>query len=190
MRLAEFGTDRAKPRIIPHFSLDFCWPICYQAPLWCSLQGDPVFGNHARTADAKACGVAMADIPDDLLDRAARGKADAQAELVDVAIASTECGVRPIEALTAAELWARMAASHGGLDDMRRLASVLMMRAGYERMHGSVDLAASLDAEALTLLDIGTDHGDELAGRVLAEVSSVLPAAPFDLLRRVKAEQP
>lgn len=119
-------------------------------------------------------------------DRAARGCPVALSALLDEAIAHVSGEVRPVEALACAELLARMAASHGELVDFRRLASVLMMRANFERQHGSFDHAATLDAEALGVLDIAADDGDELAGRVLAEAASVMPAAPFQLLRFMK----
>ena len=122
-----------------------------------------------------------------LLDQAARGCPAALSALLDQTLALGDDGtVRPVEALACAELLARMAASHGELVDFRRLASVLMMRANFERQHGSFDHAATLDAEALSILDIAADDGDELAGRVLAEVASVMPAAPFELLRLMK----
>lgn len=96
----------------------------------------------------------------------------------------------PLEALVGAELWARMAAAHGGNEDIRRLASVLMMRAGFERQHGAVHLAACLEAEALSLLDVAADHGDKLAASALAEMvgegrsgsdDTSRPAAPLRL---------
>lgn len=120
-------------------------------------------------------------------DQAARGCPVALSALLDETILHGDGGtVRPVEALACAELLARMAASHGELADFRRLASVLMMRANFERQHGSFDHAATLDAEALGILDIAADDGDELAGRVLAEAASVMPAAPFELLRLMK----
>ena len=121
--------------------------------------------------------------------QASHGCPLALSALLDQTLALGDDGtVRPVEALACAELLARMAASHGELVDFRRLASVLMMRANFERRHGSVDHAATLDAEALGILDIAADDGDELAGRVLAEAASVMPAAPFELLRTIKAE--
>jgi hypothetical protein len=123
------------------------------------------------------------------LEQASRGCPLALSALLDQTLALGDDGtVRPVEALACAELLARMAASHGELVDFRRLASVLMMRANFERRHGSADHAATLDAEALGILDIAADDGDELAGRVLAEAASVMPAAPFELLRTIKAE--
>lgn len=125
----------------------------------------------------------------DLLTLAASGSREAQSALVDLALSMDNASrPRPIEALAVAEQWARCASRHGELVDLRRLASVLMMRANYERLHGSVDFATCLDAEALGLLDIAADDGDEAAGRALAEAAGILSAAPFALLCSMKAE--
>lgn len=124
---------------------------------------------------------------DNLLAQAAHGSREAQAALVDVIVsADTPLRTRQIEALIGAELFARMAAQHGELEDLRRLAGVLMMRASYEREHGCVTLAASLDAEALSLLEMGADDGDELAGELLNNAADKLPAAPFAMLKIMK----
>lgn len=129
----------------------------------------------------------------DLYELAATGSVEAQSALLDNALALRGSGhVRPIEALAAAEVYARLAAANTSLGDVsfaniRRLASVLMMRSAYERMHGNPALAATCDAEALTLLDGAADLGDELAGRVLAEAASVLPRDGFELVQQVRA---
>lgn len=125
---------------------------------------------------------------DDLFHQAARGSREAQAALVDVVL-SADSSLRQLEALAGAELFARMAAQHGELEDVRRLAGVLMMRAAYERTHGCVTTAAGVDAEALSLLEIAADGGDELAGELLNNAADTMPTAPFELLKQMKAER-
>ena len=125
----------------------------------------------------------------DLLEAAATGSGEAQSALVDQALACrSDPQYRPCEALAVAEVFARMAASSAStFGNIRRLASVLMMRAAYERAYGEPSRAANCDAEALTLLDGAADLGDELAGRVLAEAASVMPSAGFVRAREFRA---
>lgn len=125
---------------------------------------------------------------DDLFRQAAHGVREAQAALVNVVL-TADPSLRRLEALAGAELFARMAAQHGELEDVRRLAGVLMMRATYERHQGGETLAAGVDAEALSLLEIAADGGDELAGELLNNAADTMPTAPFELLKQMKAER-
>ncbi|KQS04526.1 hypothetical protein ASG11_09915 [Sphingomonas sp. Leaf357] len=91
------------------------------------------------------------------------------------------------EGLGIAEVWARMAASHGAIVDVRRLVAVLMVRANYERSIGADDLADSVDAEAIGLLDVLAEAGDENAGAALASCGDYMPAGAFARLREIQA---
>ena len=92
---------------------------------------------------------------------AARGDLAALGSLCDEAFRLLHDGQSdPIEALTAGELYARLASASGDADQMRRLAGVLLKRAEYEYREGWAALADNAVAEATVLLSILVDTGD------------------------------
>jgi hypothetical protein len=99
-----------------------------------------------------------------------------QAGMVDALIGVDYSGEALIEVpaanILAAERWARLAASHGGNGDIVRLAGVLMLCA-----HHTEDELGTLrySAEAAAHLAGLADDGDEVAARVLNEVSEAVP---------------
>ena len=127
------------------------------------------------------------------LSAAAMGCIEAQRTLSELALAQGKAGsVRLVEALSSAELWARMAVSHERcvLADVRRLAGVLMMRGEYERTYGMPELGASCDAEALTLLAIAADDGDEEAARLLLAAAEEMPSGGVVLAQQMRSGEP
>jgi hypothetical protein len=92
---------------------------------------------------------------------AAKGNLTALGSLCDEAFRLLQEGQSdPIEALTAGELYARLASVSGDADHMRRLAGVLLKRAEYEYRDGWAALGDNAVAEAIVLLSILVDSGD------------------------------
>jgi hypothetical protein len=120
-----------------------------------------------------------------LLFLAANGNADAQAELASKAMEAAANGPAVVaEAMTAAEIWARMAASHGRPNDLLQLAGLLFCRAGMSIERGDEAAAAMQQAEAVSILSEGADLGDEYAADALNVVSDVLEPAIMQESRR------
>lgn len=120
----------------------------------------------------------------ELAQDAAQGSAVAQGAMAEHALLLGESGAcRLVEALTGAELWARMAASHGAYEHIRQLVVILILRATFERNEGQAELSVALEAEALALLDAVANDGDEIAETTLAIAADTFSPEAFALLR-------
>lgn len=107
----------------------------------------------------------------DLIQLAATGNVAAQLGLVDHAIAAGAAGTcRKIEALAAAETWARLAAAGGGADESRALVGVLLARAEFEVGRCSVYNAQWYEGEARRVLKLLVSLDDEDAKQALEEL--------------------
>ncbi|MEE8612470.1 MAG: hypothetical protein V3V60_07825 [Sphingomonas aquatilis] len=96
-----------------------------------------------------------------LLSAAARGDTHALDALGEQAMSLFYSGAADaLEALTVAELYARLGATSGHLDLMRRLAGVRLKRAEFEYRDGSDALGNDAIADATVLLSILVDGGD------------------------------
>jgi hypothetical protein len=103
----------------------------------------------------------------DLLALAARGNVEAQAGMAASTLDHVLAGrVAMAEGLGAAELWGRMAASHGSTRHMLALAGILLSRAAFEEASPD-DESTMLQGEAVALLSICADRGDEHAAQWL-----------------------
>ena len=117
--------------------------------------------------------------------RAARGDRAAQAALARYALESVDDGqTRTIDAIQRAELWGRMAASHGQAEDALLLAGILIARSTFERSFGMPKVAPALDAEALIWIDPWIAKGDAACAEFK---NGVLAALPHDSLRAYAA---
>ncbi len=128
-------------------------------------------------------------MPVDHLTGAARGVTNSFRELRVEALHRGDAGsMRMVEALSTAEIWARLAVESGGeqADDIRALASILLMRAGFERQHGYGEMSAPIDAEALTLLEIAANQGDDQSVDLLVLAGNQLPAGGFELIAKIR----
>lgn len=115
-----------------------------------------------------------------LLERAASGDRAAQREVRNIMAASTREGLcERFEGLVALELWARIAATSGTVDDLRELASALLGRIDYENARSPEDVGcrATYEAEAMQLLSRLADMGDEASGAMLQDLAD--KASPF-----------
>lgn len=107
----------------------------------------------------------------DLMQQAAAGSAAAQLGLVDLAMAAGASGaIRQVECLIAAETWARMAASAGGVNAHRALAGVLLTRADFEAARSNAYSARWYEDEARRVLLLLIALDDEDARRALDEL--------------------
>jgi hypothetical protein len=98
----------------------------------------------------------------------------------------------PLEGLVTAEAYARLAASSGRPDLHRKLAAVLLCRAGYERANGSYDLGDRAEAEAITYIVEAAKGQDlrataalrfacaDLATELLVEAAEIISAPQFN----------
>lgn len=131
---------------------------------------------------------------------AARGNADAQAALIDIALSLPADGVcTRDEAVCAAELMARMVATHGRPVDRMRLAAVLLIRAEtalnmgdggrhrvfqdeavavLNRLAGQGNRAATISL--ILVLNGMAEEGNEEAAKMLNAISD---EAPVELMR-------
>ncbi len=132
---------------------------------------------------------AAVPIPSDaLLVRAARGDADAQAQLSDQCLDCAVAGEMTLsEGVGAAELWARMAATHGNPQHMLLLTGILLVRSAFiseGMILGTEADATHLHGEAVSLLSGCADHGSEEAAEFL---NLVVEHAGPDVLNVAKA---
>lgn len=112
-----------------------------------------------------------------LLKQSAAGNCDAQGALAAELFEMGNAGlVRPLEAWAGVELLARMAAAHGDPNDVRGLAVLLIARGTWERANGYPEVAVSLEAEGVQILNRLADEGDEdatvslvLAGKAVSK---------------------
>lgn len=134
----------------------------------------------------------------DLMQQAAAGSVAAQLGLVDLAMAAGASGaIRQVECLIAAETWARMAASAGGINENRALAGVLLTRADFEAARSNAYSAQWYEGEARRVLlllialddedarraldELGTTSGNEYQGPDIALLANLAAAARGDL---------
>lgn len=107
-----------------------------------------------------------------MLEEAAGGSCAAQLALVDSAIEAGKTGaVRQLEALIAAETWARLAAANGSGDERRALVRVLLAREEFELDRARLDNAQAYKDEACRVLGLMAAEADEAAQRMLSELA-------------------
>ena len=110
-----------------------------------------------------------------LLERAAFGECEAQAQLANNALEMGVAGSLGIaEAISSAEIFARMAATHRRPNDTVRLAGILMLRASMVD-DGCENEAACISAEALSILSALADEGHEEAAVFVQQIADALP---------------
>lgn len=107
----------------------------------------------------------------DLIQQAASGSVAAHLGLVDLAIAAGADGsVRRIEALIAAETWARLAATNGAVPENRTLVGVLLARADFEAERCAPYNVQWYEGEARRVLKLLAALDDHEARQVLDEL--------------------
>lgn len=146
---------------------------------------------------------ALAELQEpELINMAAKGDRDAQAQLVIRCILKEP--LAPFEALSLAEPFARMAAEHGHVDDRLMLAAVLRIRARHLCIIGDPERAGSLLSYSRSLCDdltgarlcpaveylaailtTDSDQGDANADTLLSRLMSSLSASDADQLRQL-----
>lgn len=137
------------------------------------------------TTFSDEAGLTVLPNADDLLVAAAKGDRQAQAALVGHTIACADQGASSAGVcLGAAEVFARMAASHGRIEDRRRLSSVLLICASREARAGNFAADQTYQIEALALIDQLANEGDELSANHLVQYGAAF--AP-DILQLVAA---
>ena len=116
-----------------------------------------------------------------MLALAAQGSIDAQRILARGYWDFAAAGGGPFpQMLTVAEVFGRMAASHGEASDLEYLAGLLIKRA--ERLSDTHDDMVHSAAVAMCLLDEAADRGSDKALEMLTHGASIdLPAAVFEL---------
>jgi hypothetical protein len=131
-----------------------------------------------------------------LLTRAARGDADAQAQMVQATLQLIAEGRTSFpEGVRAAEWWARLAAVHGRHNDRMILAGVLMYAAQASIDQDEEALSLLYQAEAMLVLNDLADEGDEKAALLIQRVAEELPpeasqlAMDVERMARSAAEQ-
>lgn len=111
-----------------------------------------------------------------LISRAALGDADAQGELVDMALKQAAASIAPLSQCAAiAEVMARMAASHGRREDQYRLVAALRLCSQAELSAGQLGRSLGYEAEALAILNELADAGDEEAADLIQLAGDALP---------------
>jgi hypothetical protein len=119
-----------------------------------------------------------------LFERSARGDKVAQGALAaEILLLGDQGHFRPLEAWGAVEVLARLAAVHGDPLDRRGLASVLFLRAEWEKQHGCPVRAVNFQAEGVQILDQLADEGDEDAAASLNLAGSIADPAAMQLAR-------
>ena len=148
--------------------MDTAQKLCYQRCLWCL----------EITRDlARAVGELSGE--GDLIRQAASGSAAAQLSMVDCAMSAVGCGPKSqLEALAAAETWARLAAANGGIDEQRALVRVLLSRAEFEVHRAAPDGAAWYEGEARRILKLLVALDDQEAAQALVELGPVKGEQP------------
>lgn len=120
----------------------------------------------------------------DLFARAARGDHVAQGALVPQCLDAGQSGLlEPFQAVTLAEVYARMAAESGEAVDVRGLAGLLFIRGDLERGAGRADLADLYHAEGIQHLTRLADAGDEEAAVTLNMAGDVCSANALQIAR-------
>lgn len=80
------------------------------------------------------------------------------------------------EALIIAMVYAQLAAAHGDVDAVRRLAQLQMVRAKEAWKDGDDELASVFGVEAMLNLEAAADAGSEHAAQELSNYAASLPA--------------
>jgi len=110
-----------------------------------------------------------------LVHRAARGDGEAQDALARAILErGYACEISREDAVTAAEVYARLAASHGTNSGMTLLGGVLFKRAEVAEYNGDTELAIACTVEGVRCLDQLADAGDEPAAELLAAYAPFL----------------
>ena len=124
-----------------------------------------------------------------LIDLAASGDTVAQRVLADAALRAE--ALRPVERLTAAEMWARLAAAGGGLGDSLAFADVLLIRARFELDRQSPNVAASYFEQARDVLEplrsLGMDGAAERLRELPDREPSCVDETPAELYELLRA---
>jgi hypothetical protein len=122
-----------------------------------------------------------------LLQQAARGDADAQAQMVQATLQLIAEGKTSFpEGVRAAEWWARLAAVHGRHNDRMILAGVLMYAAQVSIDQEEEEMSLLYQAEAMLVLNDLADEGDEKAALLIQRVAEELPPAATQLAMDVE----
>jgi hypothetical protein len=118
--------------------------------------------------------------PDALILDAAKGGQAAQTQLCQIAFEHGNQGrMNMTAAVTAAEIFARMAAAHGDQGSRFRLAGVLMLCAGHAWNMGDSGESSAYQIEAVVLLNTLADEGNEEAATSLA---TLIPELAPDII--------
>ena len=117
----------------------------------------------------------------ELIQQAAGGSLAAHLGLVDLAIAAGASGeVRQIESLIAAETWARLAASAGGVAEHRALVGVLLARAEFEDDRFNQSMVTWYRGEARRILKLLIAMDDPDAAQALVEIGPAIDVQHHD----------
>lgn len=141
------------------------------------MEGQSDTGNPASAAVTVPPAIEREPAPSifDLRAAAAGGSVEALAALRQLTLDRAEEGVVPIEeALSAAEVYAHLAAVRGGRDDRWHYASLLIARSDRFRAAGEVASAEWYRSEAGRHLRALDSEGDETAAAALADLGLAL----------------
>lgn len=146
------------------------------------------FMRHALRREMEAANLAEAprdhggklSAMDTVVRRAARGDVEAQRQQIlnSIINANADPSLRT-NALLQAEHWARMAALTGDGDDHIRLTAVLGLRIVECKERGDTATASLLEAEAIGIVSVLADEGDEYYASMLGTLSDL--ASPTTL---------
>ncbi|MFN2474003.1 MAG: hypothetical protein ABR588_08825 [Sphingomicrobium sp.] len=114
-----------------------------------AMRPEPSYAEMVRSIERDG---GLDDYSATLVRDAAKGVRAAQSEATCYALLLAERPDHELEALTGAEVFARLAAEHGEPNDLLRLAAVLMKRAGGLR-DTEIDRARGFAVEAFCLLE-------------------------------------
>ncbi len=124
-------------------------------------------------------------LPTELFAEAGHGSLTAQRQLRDMALMMAKAGTAPFDqAMSAAEVLARMVSANGDPSDARVLAEILFSRA--DTLSPSEDHKNLAAAEAIALLEEAADAGDGGALDRLVEIKEVAPRSVFTLASHLR----
>lgn len=116
---------------------------------------------------------------------AAAGDHNAQSDMAHMCAQLGFDGQIPIpDALSFAELWARMAATSGETDHRLDLVTLLLWRASLAKSPQDDEARDTMNAESLMILGQAADEGSEQAGAVLVALADIV--APKIILRAIE----
>ena len=104
---------------------------------------------------------------DALLYKASIGEVTAQRTLTRFGVELSAYLDDPIETLSEAQIFARLAAAQGDASDQEYLAAVLSQLAAHYRRHKMEDTASDMDGQCLSIIDRLANRGVESAGELL-----------------------